>query len=281
MARKKRLQEVNQLPDNTPKEPVIYEDAFQQKANERILDASRRFEGKGKPILYGIAAIAGLAILAALIYSWSNRSGSAGQTALGRAIETSNAIVTQQPVPPSFTGKVYKTEKERSEVAIAEFQKVAETYGGDVAEKAKYFAAVNKLSVDRNAAIGDLEAISKNSGDTGFLAKFALAQARQGDGKYDEALALYNDLVNSNNSIIAKDTINFEIASIYDKQGKKAEAANLYYTIAKAASERKDADGKAIPLSGTAREAKNKLESLDPAKAAEIKEEMPQLPLGM
>ena len=61
----------------------------------------------------------------------------------------------------------------------------------------------------------------------------------------DEAAALYQELANTDNTIIAKDTINFELAQIYQKQGKTEEAANLYFQIAKTASEAKDADGKA------------------------------------
>lgn len=281
MARKKRLEEVKQLPVEKPKEPVFYEDAFQQTANKSILNASNQLAGKGKTILYAIAAVVVLAVLVGLFYAWNRRSSGAAQTALGKAIETAEAPVTTQPLPPTYTGKAFKTEKERAEAAITEFTNVANTYGGEVREKAQYFAAVNRLNVDRNAAIADLENLAKSSDETGSLAKFALAQAKQGDGKLDEAVTVYSDLAKSNDSVIAKDTINFEIASIYDKQGKKKEAADLYYTIAKTASEAKDADGKSIPMTQTARLAKEKLEAIDPARASEIKEELPQLPLGM
>lgn len=286
MARKKRLPEVKNAPLTTatpqqPKEKIVYEDAFQHAASQRILDASRKIEGKGKTIIYALGAILALGILAALFYAWNNRATAAAQTALGKAVEISQAPVTQQPLPPTFTGKAFKTEKERSEAAIAEFQKVADAHGGEIAAKAKYFIAVNKLSIDRNAALAELENLKNSGGETASLAKFALAQAKQGEGKFDEALAFYNELAQSKEAVISKDTINFEIASIYEKQGKTAEAVNLYYTIAKAASELKDFEGKSIPLAGSARAAKNKLDELDPAKAAEIKEEIPQLPIGM
>ena len=119
MARKKRLQEVSEIPENKPKAPVFYQDAFQAKANKQINELGKKVEGKGKTVLYAIAAVAVLAILISLIYSYNRRSSSAAQTALGKAIETSIAPVTTQPVPPTFTGKVFKTEKERSEAAVA------------------------------------------------------------------------------------------------------------------------------------------------------------------
>jgi hypothetical protein len=278
MARKKRLQEVKEVPEQKPKEPVFYQDAFQQKTNRQINEISKKVEGKGRTILYAVAAVAVLAVLIGLIYSWNRRSSSAGQNALGNAIETSIAPVTTQPIPPTYTGKAFKSERERATAALAEFQNVANTYGGAIGEKAKYFAAVTKLSIDRNAAVQELEAIAKSGGEIGSLAKFALAQAKQGDNKLDEAVALYQELASANDPVVSRDTINLALATIFEKQGKKAEAADLYFKIADAASKAKDADGKPIQPSQTAREAKDKLQALDPAKAAEIKDETPQLP---
>ena len=80
--------------------------------------------------------------------------------------------------------------------------------------------------------------------------------------------------------IVAKDTINFELAKIFENQGKKQEAVDLYFKIAKAASEAKDADGKAIQLTETATEAKDKVKELDPEKAKEIPESAPPSPFG-
>lgn len=278
MARKKRLQEVKEVPENKPKDPVFYQDAFQQQTNKQIAELSKKVEGKGRTIIYAIAAVAVLAVLIGLIYTWNRRSSGAGQTALGKAIETANAPVTTQPVPPTYTGKVFKTERERAEAAVAEFQNVANAYSGTVGEKAKYFAATTKLSIDRNAAIQELEGLAKTSGDIGMLSKFALAQAKQGDNKLDEAVALYQELASANDSVVAKDTVNMELASIFEKQGKKAEAADLYFKIADTASKAKDSEGQPIQLSPTANEAKAKLQALDPAKAAEIKVETPQVP---
>lgn len=129
--------------------------------------------------------------------------------------------------------------------------------------------------------------MANGTSDVAKLAKFALAQTRAEDGRFDEAATLYNELLGMPDPLIAKDTVNFELAKVYEKQGKTAEAADLYFQIAKTASEAKDADGKAISMGQTARDAKEKLESLDPARAKEIKEaEQPNpfgggLPIGM
>jgi len=64
------------------------------------------------------------------------------------------------------------------------------------------------------------------------------------------------------------------------KQGKKQEAADIYFNIAKAASEAKDSEGKPVPMTQTAREAKDKLQALDPDRAKTIEEPKPESPFG-
>lgn len=281
MARKKRNIAEPEIPAAETKNKKPYRDEFQKNVGAQVEDLSKKFEGKGKTLLYALAAIGVVVLLVAIYGVWNRRTNNAAQAALGKAIETSQAQVTDSPLPAGSTQKTFKTEKERAEASIAEFQAVADKFGNPYQEKAKYFIAVNKLSIDRAAAVTELEGLSSSSDEVGTLAKFALAQAKAGDGKLDEAATLYTQLVGLNNSIVSKDTINFELAQIYRKQGKTEDAANLYYNIAKTASEAKDADGKAIPMTQTAREAKEKLEEINPEKAKEIVEPAPESPLGL
>ena len=282
MARKKRSFQ-QPLPQTTEdqKNKPRYQDHFQQNVGRKIEDAGKKFQGQGKNILYGLAAIAVLAIIIGIFYSWNRRTNAAGQTALGKAIETSQAKVTDSPAPAGSTEKTFKTEKERAEAAVAEFQAVADKFGGSIGEKARYFAAVNRMSLDRNTAIQDLEGLGNSGGDVGTLAKFALAHAKADDGKTDEAIEIYKGLAGASDTVISKDTINLALAALYEKKGMKQEAVDLYFGIAKTASEAKDKDGKALPVGAAGREAKTKLEQLDPEKAKEIKEpEMDPSALG-
>lgn len=280
MAKKKRRFEQLEAAAAAPKEKKTYVDPIQQQVIPRIEDAGKKLEGKGKTILYGIAALVVLAILVGVFLRWNNRSSGAAQAALGKAIETSQAQITETAPPAGSTQKSFRTEKERAEAAIAEFQFVVDKFGGDAGEKAKYFVAINRLAIDRPAAVQELESLANSGSDTGKLAKFALAQTRVGDNRLDEAATLYQELAAMNDPIVAKDTINFELAKIYEKQGKKQEAVGIYFNIAKTASEAKDADGKAIPLTETATNAKEKVKELDPEKAKEIPESAPPSPFG-
>jgi hypothetical protein len=280
MARKKRRFEQLQAAASTPQDKKKYTDPFQQQVGERLEEVGKKFEGKGKSILYGLGAVIVVVILAFIFMKWSRGSNAAAQFALGKAIETSQAQVTDT-APVADTGeKTFKSEKERADAAIAEFQAVVDKFGGAVGEKAKYFIAVNRLFSDRAAGIQELEGLSTSRSDVDKLAKFALAQTRVEDNRLDEAAALYQELAGIDNSVVAKDTINFELAKIYEKQDKKKEAADLYYNIAKTASEAKDLDGKAIQMTQTATDAKDNLKKLDPDRANEITEPTPEAPGG-
>lgn len=270
MARKQRRLAQVATAAAEPKEKVRYEDPFQNKVGHRVEEIGKKFEGKGRPILYGIAALVILAALIGIFYQYSRRSSGAAQAALGKAIDITKTRVSDAPLPAGSTEKTYKTEKERADAAIAAFQEVVDKFGGSAAEKAKYFIAVNKLTVDRGAGIAELEAAAKGSSEVAKMAKFALAQTKLDDGKFDEATALYKELVDMPDSIVGKDTINLQMAKTKEKEGKTKEAADLYYIVAKSASEAKDADGKPLPLSDTGQAAKDRLSELDPARAAEI-----------
>ncbi len=280
MARKQRRLEHVATAPNEPKEKIQYKDPFQSKIGEKVESAGQIFVGKGRTIMYGVAGLVVLAILIGIFYQWNRRTTGAAQAALGKAIEISQSRVTDAPVPAGSNEKTYKTEKERADAAIAAFQDVVDKFGGAAGEKAKYFIAVNRLTSDRAAGILELEGLAKGSSDVAKLSKFALAQTKAEDGKFDEAAALYQELAAMPDPIIAKETINFQLAKVYEKQGKKQEAIDLYYNIAKTASDAKDADGKAIPMSETARDAKDKVTELDPEKAKGITEAPPTNPFG-
>lgn len=281
MARKKRRLEPVAVAETETGPKPRYQDPFQQTVGKRIEEAGKIFDGQGRNILYGLGALAVLGIIALLISSWYESANEKAQTALGKAIETSQAQIIETP-PAGQTAKTFKTEKERAEASVAEFQTVVDNHGGSVAEKAKYFIAVNRLTLDRPAALTELETLSNSSGEVGSLSKFALAQARNNDGQHDQSAVLFAELAASSDPIIAKETINWELAQVYEKQGKKAEAIEILFNLVKNASEAKDLEGKAAPLTATAQSAKDKLTELDPEKAKQLPEQAPAAgPAGM
>ena len=229
--------------------------------------------GKGRAILYGIAGIIALAILFSVVSAYQERKANEARRALGRAIEIAGAPVgAAAATAANSAGLNFPTERERAQKAVEEFQKVANTYPDPYRENARYFAANNLLTLDRNKGIGELQALTK-SGDTviATLAKFALAQAYEADAKYNEAAQLYGDLARAGNATIPADTANLRLASVYEKLDKKKEAADIYFNIVDNSRKKaKGADGKSSPQTTAAREAAQKLETLDPARAAQL-----------
>lgn len=277
---RKKRQPTPALPEQQDeKGKVQYKDEFQTSVGQKIENLGSRLEGKGRNILYGVAALAVLLVIVGLFYVWNKRTNNAAQAALGQAIETSQAQVTDSPIPAGVTAKVFKTEKERAEAAIREFQAVVDNYGGQYAEKARYFIAVNRLDVDKEAGIRELQELQGLSGEVGAMAKFALAQTYAGDAKFAEAEKLYSELSNTGNTVVSIETIRFELAKAFEAQKKTKQAVDLYFQIAKEAAEAKDTDGQPVPLTQTATEAKEKVKELDPERAKQIPE--PQLPSGL
>jgi len=279
MARKRRAVETVNPSVTDNKATPRYADPFQQRVGKTIESAGSKLDGQGRNILYGLGALLVLGIIVGWFLMWNGRSNAVAQTDLGKAIETSQAQITDTPTAGS-TRKTFKTENERAEAAIAEFQQVAEKHGGDVRQKARYFAAVNRISLDRNAAAAELESLAASNDEVGKLSKYALANIRLDDGKLDEALTMFQDLVKMDDPLVAKDTINFAIANIYEKQNNKQGAADVLFNLVKSASEAKDLEGKPVTLSGTAQSAKEKLRKMDPVRAAQIPEPESDMPVG-
>ncbi len=61
------------------------------------------------------------------------------------------------------------------------------------------------MKTDRKAALDALKVLSDANSETGELARFALAQALVGDGKFDEAIGIYNRIVSSSRGVIPMD----------------------------------------------------------------------------
>ena len=234
---------------------------------DRVTD---KLEGKGRQVLYGIGAAIVIGLIIWAVTGWRSSRNDKASEALGHAIKIADAPIVATPVPGSNEPS-FRTEKERAQKAVEEFQKVANNYGGSIGEYARYFAANNQLTLDRTKGLADLNSLTTSSvPEVATLSKFALAQAKEADGKYDEAATLYTDLVKLNSPIITPDTANLRLAMVDEKLGKKQEAADILFKMVEASRQAKDKNGKPVPQSAAAREATTELEKLDPARYAQL-----------
>jgi tetratricopeptide (TPR) repeat protein len=227
-------------------------------------------EGRGRTILYGLGGLILATLLVIFFIKWSNRKNDEARQALGRAITISNAAVFSSSVAGT-TELTFGSEKERAQRAIEEFEKVAAKYGDPYRSESRYFIAVNRLSQDRPKGMSELSELA-NSGipEVAALSKFALAQANESDGKLDDAAKLYSDLSKLNNPTVTQETANLRLAKVFEKQGKKKEAADLLFSIADASRKAKGLDNLPLPVSSAAREAADELKKLDPDRHAQL-----------
>ena len=256
----------------------LQHDKFRDTAGKVFDRVTDRLEGRGKTLVYGFVGAIVLAVLIGFWLNWRHRKADEAQRALGRAIAIASTPVTNplNPPPVSPTAPIFSSEQERAQKAIEEFEKVAAKYGDPYRSEARYFIAANLLYSDREKGVSQLTEMSNSDvPEVSVLSTFALAQAKESDGKHDEAAQLYMQLAQKNSTLISPETANLRLASVYEKQGKKKEAVDLLFNIVEPSRTAKDSDGRPLPPSGAAREASDKLQKLDPDRYAKLTPEAP------
>jgi tetratricopeptide (TPR) repeat protein len=254
----------------------LQHDKFRDTAGKIFDRATDRLEGKGKAIVYGLIGVVVLAVLIGFWLNWRHRKTDEAQRALGRAIDIARTPLSNPLSPVSPTASTFSSEQERAQKAIEEFQKVAAKYGDPYGAEARYFIAANLLYSDREKGLSELTEMTRSGvPEVSVLSTFALAQAKEADARYDEAAQLYLQLAQKNSPVITTETANLRLASVYEKQGKKKEAADLLFNIVEPSRKAKDSDGLPLPSSAAAREASDKLQKLDPDRYAKLTPEAP------
>jgi len=244
---------------------------------DRLGDA---LEGKGRTILYALGGVFLAGILVVVFVKWNHKKSDEARQAIGRAITITKAPVMATPVAGN-TDLTFTSEVERAQRAIAEFEKVAAKYGDPYRTESRYFIASNRLVLDRQKGLTELEELSKsNITEVAILSKFALAQAKESDGKLDEAAQLYADIARANSPAVSAETANLRLAKVYEKQGKKKEASDLLFNLVDSARKAKGADNQPLPSSAAAREAADELKKLDPERYATLPPETPPVLAG-
>jgi hypothetical protein len=249
-------------------------DKFRDTATDVYERLSPHVEGRERTILYAVGGLVVLVALVIVFSYWRESRADDARNALGKAIETASAPVESGTPMPGETGPTFKTDKERAQRAVEEFQKVQATYGSPYKEIAQYFAATNLLTLDRAKGLSELESLTKSGNEeVAARAKFALAEARESDGQYDQAAPLYQELINDKNKTVSENTLKLRLANVYEKQGKKDEAADILFKMVEAARKATGKDGKPPQDSEVIRAAADKLQQLSPERYAQLPKE--------
>ncbi len=246
-------------------------DKFRDETFKVVDRLGDRLEGKGRLILYALAGLVALVVLYGVYSWWAGRRADEASHALGRAIETAEAPVTSGTPIPGQTGPSFPSERERAQKAVEQFDEVINKYGDPYREMARYFKASALLTLERPRGLSELQALTGSGNrDVAARAKFALAQAREADGQFDDAANLYNELLNDKDSPVARDTVNLRLASVYERQGKRDAASDILFRMLDEARKAKGKDGKPLPETASVREADTKLETLNPERYAQL-----------
>lgn len=254
----------------------LQHDRFRDTTMSLLDRAGDRLEGKGRSILYGLGVLVLVGAAVIFFMQWRGKKNDEAQQALGRAIDISIATVTTTTPLDDTPDTNFSSDEERAQRAIEEFQKVAAKYGEPYRSQARFFIASNTLMLDRQKGIAELtELANSNLPEVGVLAKFALAQTKESDGKLDEAAQLYSALASANSMTLTPETANLRLAMVLEKQGKKKEAVDLLFTIVDASRKAKGEDNLPLPPSSAAREAADELKKLDPDRFAQLPPEAP------
>ena len=255
----------------------LQHDKFRDTTMSLLDRLGNAMEGKGRTILYGLGGVLLLGLLVITLVKWNARKSDEARQALGRAIDISTATISSTPSQTS-SEPTYASEQDRSRKAIEEFEKVAAKYGDPYRAEARYFIATNRLTIDREKGMAELVQVGNQPPpEVAALAKFALAQAKESDGKFDEAIQLYTDVAKINTFTVTPESANLRLAKVYEKQGKKKEATDLLFNIVDASRKAKGKDDKPLPVSSAAREAATQLQKLDPERYAQLPPESPTL----
>lgn len=225
-----------------------------------------------KTILAAIIALVvlGAAMAATLLYI--NSRDDKASLALGDAMRTYTAPLRAPEAPASPDVKTFTSAKERAQEAVKEFNAIATQYSSTRNGKfARYMSGVASVEAgDMKAAEQSLsDAASFRDRDLSALAKFALASIYRDSHRDQDAIRLYQELIDLNSVAVPKSTAQFELAALYEAKQQPAEAAKVYDQIQKDEQAARAADNKKAPA--TAQAQKSPIEELAANKLAALK----------
>jgi predicted negative regulator of RcsB-dependent stress response len=181
----------------------------------------------------GGAVVLVLGIGAAIFW---NMKSAAADTALGAAMDTYNAPLTQPGLPVG--NGVYATAADRSKAANQQFTAVAHQYGWlPQGTKAHYFTGITDEELGQNASAETELKDASGAWDRNLsnLAQLALAGLYHQTSRDSQAIDIYNALAAKPSETVSTAVAQLDLADVYATEGKKDQARALWAKV-------KDAD---------------------------------------
>jgi TolA-binding protein len=173
-------------------------------------------------------------VIAAAVLGWrfyAQHKTAQASAALADAMKIYEAPVRSagEPAPAEVNGPSYTDETKKYQDAAAKFEAVASAYGRTrPGLEARYYAAVCYQQLGRyDLAKKNLNTVeSSGDADMAALARFQLAGLDAVSGNSQQAIALYNQLLNSNSVLVPKPLVMLSLAELY-RTSNPAEATKL------------------------------------------------------
>jgi tetratricopeptide (TPR) repeat protein len=171
-------------------------------------------EHRQQAIRYGVAALAAVVLIAGGSAWFHHRAGQR-QAALVKAIE-----VYQTPVGPpqeGMTTKPFATEQDKQKAVIAALGDVAAKYSGsNEAAVAEYYLGAEAANSGKLPAAETAfrEAIDSGNADYASLAKLALAQVYQSEGRQADAEKMVQSVIDKPTDFVSKEQATIALARL-------------------------------------------------------------------
>lgn len=208
----------------------------------QVARAQALIETRGRDLaLIGVVIVAVLALVAG--YSWWRQSqANRANTALASALAVyESPVVAPTPPEPGSPMPVpqpgtYPTEQAKLEAALPRFQEAAERFPSTTAGVAARFHAAGILATLGRypEAEQQYQDAIDNAGSGSIYARTArlgLADVQVAQGKYDNAIAIYNELARDDQSPIPLDGVLMQLGRAQVRAGNRDDAARTFSRI--------------------------------------------------
>lgn len=220
------------MSDRLTRKEIKQKDGFQ----ESMISILDFLETNSRRIIYGVLAIAVLAVLVVGVRFFLGQRAAAAQVELAEAIDLYSApIDADNPTPDDADSPSFADLDSRTAAAKAKFEEVEGSYGSTVA------GAVARVYLGRIASQnGDFETArelwqSFVDDEPGHMltseVELNLITLDRQMGKHDEVAARLESLLENGDSSMPQDAILFQLADTLDALGRGDEATPYYQRI--------------------------------------------------
>jgi TolA-binding protein len=206
-----------------------------------VAHAGDFMQTRGREVTTYITVIVLALVLAGGFALWRQTRNAKSNALLASAlaVEEAPVIAPSAPAPgspiPVQQAGTYPTEQAKLEAALPELIKAADAYpNSDAGIAARYHAAGALASLGRYAeAEQRYQEVVNKAGNRVYAhtARLGLADVQVLQGKYDNAIKIYQEVSTDSKSQLPLDGVLMQLGRAYMKAGKKAEAAHAFTRV--------------------------------------------------